>query len=157
MGKLKLGVLFPFNIHHSGVSFQNDPFLYFHMLNTNIASCLLKYMWAVKRFGKKFKSRQDHRYVCNSYLTFVLTYFMWIHQLSFVGFCILKTISSLFVNRYYHQTYFQFSIMFSSLNLVMPALQSILGRMIKRYTGKDSVLSVLWETVFPSSRHVWWH
>lgn len=65
MGELKLGILFLFNIHHSRASFQSDPFLYFHVLNTSMASCLLKYMWAVIYFGRKFRSRQDHTsYIC---------------------------------------------------------------------------------------------
>lgn len=149
MGELKLGILFPFNIHHSRASFQNDPFLYFHVLNTSMASCLLKYMWTVMYFGRKFRSRQDHTYVCNSYLTFVLTYFMWIHQLSFVCFCILKTTYLFFVNKYYHQAYLQFSMMLFSLSLVMPTLLFILGRMIKRYTGKERCSVFYGKRFFP--------
>lgn len=47
-----------------------------------------------------------------------------------------------------------FSMLFSSLNLVIPGLLFILRSKIKHYMGEESVFNVLGETLFSLSKHV---
>lgn len=131
--------------------------VYFHMPSISIASHLWKEMWVHIHIRFYWKENQvKTRYMWKSYITSGLTYSIWVLSWDFVGFFHFWELL-LHCKQMRNIYNVLFSMLFSSLNLVIPGLLFILRSKIKHYMGEESVFNVLGETLFSLSKHVWCH